>query len=105
MKRLNWVIKHRGDYYRKWVKLHLTNCYTDRNRTLPRTLWPPIPANAIAPPIITQWDIAETILCLPSDLISGLSPPFNKFWVFWFGPGVISDRTDTSFSSSYWKVS
>jgi hypothetical protein len=25
MKHVDWVIKHRGEYYRKSVKLHLTN--------------------------------------------------------------------------------
>jgi hypothetical protein len=35
MKRLNWLIKHRG-YDHKSGKLHLTNCYIDRNRTLLR---------------------------------------------------------------------
>jgi hypothetical protein len=37
MKLLNWVIKHRGEYYRKCVKLHVLNCYIHRHRTLLRT--------------------------------------------------------------------
>jgi hypothetical protein len=40
MERLNWVMKHEEEYDHKWVKLHLTNCHIDRNRTLLRTLWP-----------------------------------------------------------------
>jgi hypothetical protein len=39
MKRLNWVIKHRGEYYRKWIKLNHTNYYIDRNRMLLRAFW------------------------------------------------------------------
>jgi hypothetical protein len=39
MKRLIWVIRHLEEYYRKWVKLHFTNRYIDRNRTLLRTFW------------------------------------------------------------------
>jgi hypothetical protein len=38
MKRFNRVIRHRREYYRRWAKLHLTNCYIDRNFRLPRTL-------------------------------------------------------------------
>jgi hypothetical protein len=35
------MIKHQAEYYRKWVKFHLTNCYIDRNLTLLRTFWSP----------------------------------------------------------------
>jgi hypothetical protein len=41
IKRLNWVIKYRREYYGKWIKLHYTNCYIDRNRMWLRPLWLP----------------------------------------------------------------
>jgi hypothetical protein len=42
MKLLNWVIKHHGGYYHKWVKSDVTDCYINRNCTSLRTFWLPI---------------------------------------------------------------